>query len=156
SALDRSAARARFDPTRPAPSREENERPTMSNTKTHDPGSRSAPAKQQHDDSALFSLRNLARQGAPPPKERAVPSGDESGLIDLRALMAMHEQHAERPKLDVAPFVGVGLFDVPEKAPEPLPPPVEQAPARAPRWRTIALLAGAVTTVAAVSAIVIA
>jgi hypothetical protein len=121
---------------------------------TPDAGPRSAFAEQRRDDSTLFSLRNLMKQGAAP-KEEAAPNRDDSGLIDLAALAAAHEEPAERPKLDVAPRAGVGLFEVPEKAPEPVSPAPVQAPARAPTRRTAALLAGAVVLVAAASAIAI-
>lgn len=119
-------------------------------------GARSALDGQEREDSSLFSLRDLAKQGAPPATDAVAPNRDDSGLIDLAALAAMDAARAERPKLDVAPFVGVALFDVPEKAPELVPPPPEQARARAPAWRTIALLAGAVMVVAAASAIAVA
>jgi hypothetical protein len=107
------------------------------------------------DDSTLFSLRTLTERGAPPSRADAAPSGDGSGLIDLAALAAMSKSQPERPKLDVAPFVGVGLFEVPQSAPEPAPPP-QPAPSRAPTKRTIALVAAAVAVVAAGSAIAIA
>lgn len=123
--------------------------------KSNDP----ARGGSRSDDSTQFSLRALAeRQASPRVGAASTPSRDDSGLIDLRALAALEPPREEPAKLDVAPFAGVGLFDVPSP---PTAPAAQAAPDPAPararqRRRTAAIVAAAVTAVAAVSAIAIA
>lgn len=92
------------------------------------------------DDSAIFALDKLMADAAPSSSPSGSAQGEDSGLIDLKALSSGLSAPAPSPLL--GPWDAGGVFPLGQPALDPAPIPVA-APSSAPAARTTRWLTGA-------------
>lgn len=106
---------------------------------------RGGPIKETHEDSAIFSLAMLTSDQ---PVAESDDRTDDSGLIDLRAMMAAAEP-APQPPIGVAdPISQPGLFHAP-------PPSAPATAAPAPVRDNRGLVIGLIAAIAVLSALLV-
>jgi len=98
------------------------------------------------DNSAIFSLRSLIEQAEATPPSEGSARGDDSGLIDLTALGAIHRNQLPRTALPLF------TLPTPEAAPELVVEPVPEFRSRRAAWLRGAALFVAAAAVVAIGA----